>query len=179
MATVLDVIDAFDKQEFTRVQQFIKEIKEARDLNVPYTPVDKPTKQAEFDSAFPYLQDITNGPLSDGINTLHGTSDVIRGVPLQSIQIFGYYTFIYSPFKFKDSDVETGILMTIDTLGMTSYFNQLKSINQVEYTNFKQFIEKIYKIVKSGGFKKEQWANTIKINCKKIIRICLNYRQKV
>lgn len=179
MPTVLEVIDAFDKREFTKVQQFIKEIKEAKDLNIPYAPIDKLTKQAEFDDAFPYLQDISNGPLTEGIKTLHGTSDVIKGVPLQSIQMFGYYTFIYSPFKFKESDVETGILMTIDTLGMTSYYNQIKTINSVEYTNFKEFIKKIYRIVKSGGFKQDEWSNSIKINCKRIIRICLNYRQKL
>lgn len=179
MPTVTDIIEAFDRREFTQVEQFIKDLQIARDGNVPYAPTEPQTKQAEIDRAFPYLQDISNGPLTNGINTLDGTAKVISGTPIAGINMFNTYNFAYKPQQFQQADDESGVILTVDTLGMSNYFKAMRTINRVEFDSFKQFIIKVFRMVKSGGFDKNVMSNSIKIRCKKIIKISINYRQVV
>jgi hypothetical protein len=179
MPTVRDILEAFDNRRFTEIDRFIQQIKSSRDGEVTFQPNEQQTRQTEADEAFPYLQDINSGPLTRGINNLHGTALVISGTSYSGIQTFGIYDFVYNPEQFKLADNDSGVLLTVTTLNMRDYFNLLKTINPVEYTEFRNFILKIFKTVKSGGFRKDVYSNAIRNRCKKVIKICLNYKQVV
>jgi hypothetical protein len=180
MGTVREVIEAFDRQEFTQVQLLIQGIRDAATFgSVPFQPNDPVTKQAEIDRAFPYLQDVANGPITKGIETLQATTMIINGASYSGMQMFNVYSFVHSPDQFKRSDNVSGAILVVNTLYMRDYYNQLRLINKTEYDAFTVFVTKIFKLIKSGAFDKTAWANTIKIQCKKVIRICVNYRQKI
>lgn len=180
MATVKEVIEAFDRQEFTQVQKLIQNIRDAGLIGpVPFQPNDPATKQAEIDRAFPYLQDVANGPITTGIETLKATTMVINGTSYSGIQKFGVYSFVHAPDQFKRSDNVSGVILVVDTLYMRDYYNLLRVINKTEFDVFTTFLTKIFKLVKSGAFDKAAWSNSIKIQCKRIIKICVNYRQVV
>jgi len=180
MATVREVIEAFDRQEYTQVQKLIQNIREARSFgSVPFQPNDPVTKQAEIDRAFPYIQDVANGPITNGIETLKATTMVINGSSYSGMQKFGIYSFIHAPDQFKRSDNVSGVILVVDTLYMRDYYNLLRTVNKTEFDAFTTFITKIFKLVKTGAFDKAAWSNAIKIQCKRVIKICVNYRQVV
>lgn len=180
MATVKEVIEAFDRQQYTQVQMLIQGIRDAALIGpVPFQPNDPATKQAEIDRAFPYIQDVANGPLTKGIETLHATNMVINGSSYSGMQMFNVYSFVHSPDQFKRADSVSGVILVVNTLYMREYYDMLRRINKTEYDSFTTFLTKIFKLVKSGAFDKAAWSNTIKIQCKKVIKICVNYRQVV
>ncbi len=180
MATVREVIEAFDRQEYTQVQKLIQNIRDAALIGpVPFQPNDPLTKQAEIDRAFPYIQDVANGPISKGIETLKATTMVINGSSYSGMQKFGIYSFVHAPDLFKRTDNENGAILVVDTLYMRDYYNLLRTINKTEFNSFTEFMKKIFKLIKSGAFDKTAWSNSIKIECKRVIKICVNYRQVV
>jgi hypothetical protein len=180
MGTVKEVIEAFDRQEFTEVQQLIKKIRDNTFVSsTNFQPNDPITKQAEIDRAFPYLQDITNGPISKGIETLKAITMVINGSSYTGMQKFNIYSFVHTPDQFKLANEISGAILVVDTLNMRQYYDLLRRINKTEYNDFVTFLTKIFKLVKSGSFDKDALSNFIKIKCKRVIKICVNYRQVV
>lgn len=180
MATVKEVIDAFDRQQFDKVEQFLQNIAANRSGNsVAFNPINPETKQTKIDKAFPWLQDIGTGPITDGIGALQVMSDVIAGARFGAFKIFNKYNVIYTPTELKNADDRFALIIILTNLGMLDYYNTAKDVNTIESDKLKNLCLKIHKHIKAGAFQKSQFEQQILTACKSVIRVTINYRQVI
>lgn len=180
MITVREVIDAFDRQQFDAVEQFLQNVAANRSGNSVVTnPSNPETKQTKIDKAFPWIHDIGVGPISDGIGALQIMSDVIAGARWGAFKIFNRYNVIYSPEELKKADDRLALIIILTNLGMLDYYNIAKDIDAVESNKLKDLCLKIHKRIKAGAFQKDQFEKQLLIACKSVIRVTINYRQVI
>lgn len=180
MAEVKEIIDAFEKQQFTKVEQFLQNITSAKNATTTVVnPTPKLDKQTKIDKAFPWLHDIGTGPITSGLGALQVMSDVIAGGRYNAFKIFDTYQIVYTPDDMKNADDRFALIIILENLGMFDYYNTAKDINTVESEKLKDLCMIINKRIKAGSFKKEDFEQRMLVACKSVIRVCLNYRKVI
>lgn len=180
MATVKQVIDAFERQRFDKVEEFLQDIAANRSgNNVIINETNPETKQTKVDRAFPWLQDIGTGPITDGLGALQVMSDVIAGARWGAFKIFNKYNVIYTPAELKKADDRFALIIILTNLGMLDYYNTAKDVNATESDKLKNLCLKMHKHIKAGAFQKDKFEQQVLTACKSVIRVTLNYRQVI
>jgi hypothetical protein len=180
MATVKEVIDAFERRDFDKVEQFLQNIAANRTGNgIVVNPEMIETKQTKIDTAFPWLYDIGVGPITAGLGALQVMSDVIAGASWSAYKIFNTYNVVYTPNELKNADDRFALIIILENLGMLDYYNIAKDVNSKESDKLKNLCLTIHKRIKAGAFVKADFEQQMLIACKSVIRVTINHRQVI
>lgn len=175
MSTVREIIDAFDTNQMTKVEQYLKSIASNRDGRVFNLPTEKDTTQTRIDRAYKLLYDLGDGPLTNGLRALEVMSNIISGVSEKGYMIFNRYPMVFSASEMINSDDESAFRIVLFNLKMDSYFEIAKNLNlSDEVSDYKNMCILISKRIKSGSLKFDDFYNTVLNKSKKLIKLTLN-----
>lgn len=177
MDKIKEIEDKFFKlgdYDPVKIDAFVRETVEGENDS----GVVKLAKPALFDEvdAFKFLNDRGTGRIYQGVRSLELISRSLRGVPASSLTLFDAKIMAYGPEDMRTAGQETARNIITANLGISNYYDAVRSVDNVEVAKYKEFMDKVAKEVKSGGFSAAVSLSEALVRTKAIVRLALNNR---
>ena len=143
------------------------------ETNVP-TGIVKPTSEKDFvvngKDVYKFLSDTGNGRIYEGLKSLELMSKIIKGVGNSSVTLFDNKIIAFTPDDMKSASAEGAKTIINANLGVKDIYDFAKISNSNEIARYDEFLSRISRQVKAGGFIAEEHRIEGLVRVKALIR---------
>lgn len=117
-----------------------------------------------------FLSDTGNGRIYEGLKSLELMSRVIKGVSLTSVSLFDNKIIAFTPDDIRNATMEDAMVIVNTNIGIKDVYDFAKAANSKEITRYDEFISRIAREVRAGGFITENHITEALIRVKALIK---------
>lgn len=119
------------------------------------------------------LTDRGTGRIYEGLKSLELMSRIIKGVGVSSSTLFDANIIAFSASDMQNASINRAYDITNTNLGVKDILDYARSVNSTEVAGYEDFVAKITREIKAGGFKTETYLHEALVRIKALIRSVL------